>query len=155
MRRKVRQAGAAVPVRMMLDRVDTDWQTILEAPDFSVPDPQRRFPDARDPDDAERRIQPGFALIEAPLMFHNKSPETVTLEVRILTETGAEVGQAVVSIIQRDTFMHPAPGQRLLKTDPNSTAGDQLQVRASEADAIQVTSIASEGSAEQHEPGAS
>ncbi len=152
MRQTVRQAGAAVPVRILAETIGTDWQTVLEAPEFSVPDTQRRFPGARDPADAERRIQPGFALIEAPLMFYNASLASVTLDIRILHEDGAEVQQAMVELIAQDTFLHPAPGQRLLKRDPDRVHGDRLQVRASVAGVVQLTSTASEGAAEQHDP---
>ena len=152
MRKTVRQAGAAVPVRILIESLGTDWQTVLAPPDFSVPDPQLRFPNTRDPSDNQRRIQPGFALVEAPLMFHNLGEDTVSVDIRILSETGVAIQQARIDLIARDTFLHPAPGQRLLKTTPSSEFGDRLQVRASIANVIQLTSIASEGAAEEHEP---
>lgn len=152
MRQTVRQAGAAVPVRILVESLGTDWQTVLEAPDFSVPDPQRRFPGARDPADAERRIQPGFALIEAPMMFFNGGTGTVTLEVSILREDGTRVRQAVIGIVSQETYLHPAPGQRMLKRDPDTAHGDRMQVKASAASTVQLTSTASEGAAEQHDP---
>lgn len=152
MRHIVRQAGAAVPRTIFRSAIGTAWETILEAPDFSVPDPQRRFAGARDPDDAERRIQPGFALVEAPIMFHNASPDAVTVEIAILPEDGVRVVQAVIRITTGETYLHPSPGQRLLKRDTDSTDGDRLQVRASAAGVVSVTSTGSEGAAEQHEP---
>jgi len=152
MRHRVRQAGAAVPKPILVDAIGTAWDTILEAPDFSVPDPQRRFATARDPADTERRIQPGFALVEAPIMFHNSSPSTVTVEIGILREDGVRVIQAAVAITAQETYLHPSPGQRLLKLDTASAEGDRLQVRASEAGVVSVTSTGSEGAAEQHEP---
>jgi hypothetical protein len=152
MRQTVRQAGAAVPVRILVESLGTDWLTVLEASDFSVPDPQRRFPGARDPADDERRIQPGFALIEAPLMFFNGGTSAVTLEVSILREDGTRVQQAMIGIISQETYLHPAPGQRMLKRDPATAHGDRMQVKASAANAVQLTSTASEGAAEQHDP---
>jgi hypothetical protein len=152
MRHTVRQAGAAVPRPIFVEAIGTAWQTILEAPDFSVPDPQRRFATDRDPADAERRIQPGFALIEAPIMFHNGSLNAVSVEISILREDDVRVLQAVIRITAGETYLHPSPGQRLLKLDTNSAEGDRLQVKASEAGVVSVTSTGSEGAAEQHEP---
>ena len=151
-RHVVRQAGAAVPIRILVPAIGTDWQTILTPPDFSIPDPQFRFPSGRDPNDSQRRIQPGFALVEAPLMLHNTSLEPVTVEVRILSENNEDIQQARIDLIARDTFLHPAPGQRLLKMTPSSEFGDRLQVRASINGVVQITAIASEGAAEEHEP---
>lgn len=152
MRHTVRQAGAAVPKPIFIEAIGTAWQTILEAPDFSVPDTQVRWPNDRDPDDNERRIQPGFALVEAPVMFHNSSLNTVTVEISILREDGTRVLQAAIQITTQETYLHPAPGQRLLKLDKDVAQGDRLQVKASAGGVVSVTSAGSEGAAEQHEP---
>lgn len=152
MRHTVRQAGAAVPRPIFVEAIGTAWQTILEAPDFSVPDTQVRWPDDRDPDDPERRIQPGFALVEAPMMFYNAGPLFLVLDISILREDGVRVEQAQIEIETGETYLHPAPGQRLLKTDYTSANGDRFQVKASVAGQLRLTSTASEGAAEQHEP---
>lgn len=152
MRYTVRQAGAAVPKSIFVESIGTAWETVLEAPDFSVPDPQLRWPGDRDPADNERRIQPGFALVEAPIMFHNTSPNTVQVEISVLLEDGTRVVQGAIDVVGLETYLHPSPGQRLMKQDADSSAGDRLQVRASMASAVSVTSTASEGAAEQHEP---
>ena len=47
--------------------------------------------------------------------------------------------------------LHPAPGQQMLKRDPDTAHGDRMQVKASAASAVQLTSTASEGAAEQHD----
>lgn len=152
MRRTIRQAGAAVPVRIMMDSLTTQWQTVLSPPDFSVPDPQLRFPDSRDPLDNQRRIQPGFALVESPLMFHNSSLNPVVIEISILREDGTRIMQARINVTGEETYLHPAPGQRMLKMDHTTEDGDLLQVKASVANVVSLTGTASEGAAEQHEP---
>ena len=152
MRFTVRQSGAAVPIRINENEIGTEWKTVLEAPDFSVPDTQRRFINDRDPADDERRIQPGFALIEAPLMFFNTGVVPVVVDIRILDEDNNIYQQASINIIGRDTFLHPAPGQRLLKLDKDSSNGDRLQVKATIENAIILTSSGSVGAAEQNEP---
>ena len=155
MRYTVRQAGAAVPKSIAIESIGTVWETILEAPDFSVPDPQLRWPTDRDPADNERRVQPGFALVEAPIMFYNNSLDTVTVEISILQEDDTRVVQAVIQITTMETYLHPSPGQRLLKLNKDSSNGDRLQVKASTAGVVSITSTGSEGAAEQHEPEAS
>ncbi|WBH17043.1 hypothetical protein [Sphingomonas radiodurans] len=149
-----RESAAAKPLRIALAGVPVDWTTILEANDFSVPDTSVRWPGVanRDPANADRRIQPGFALIEAPLMFHNTDVVERRIDIRILTEDAAEVVQARITIPAGDTYMHPAPGQRLLKLTLASASGDRLQVRAEVAGVIHLTAAASEGAAEQHQP---
>jgi hypothetical protein len=149
-----REAAAAKPLRIAIAGLATAWTTILEANDFSIPDTSVRWPgvENRDPGDANRRIQPGFALVEAPLMFHNTDTVARWVEIRILTEAAAEVLQARVTIPAGDTYMHPAPGQRLLKLTLASANGDRLQVRAQTASVIHLTAAASEGGAEQHQP---
>lgn len=152
MRYTVRQAGAAVPKSIFVASIGTVWQTVLEAPDFSVPDPQLRWANDRDPADNERRIQPGSALVEAPMMFFNPGPLFLVLDISILREDGVRVAQAQIEIENGETYLHPAPGQRLLKTDLTSANGDRFQVKASVAGQLRLTSTASEGAAEQHEP---
>ncbi|MDN5568707.1 MAG: hypothetical protein L0G27_08200 [Paracoccus sp. (in: a-proteobacteria)] len=147
------QAASAKPVRVALTSIPTDWTTILDAPDFSVPDTLPNFPNDRDPTDpANRRIQPGFALVLAPLMIYNSSGSETWVEIRILTESGDSILQARQTIPGGETYLHPAPGQRLLKTQIATANGDRLQVRAQAANVLSLTGSASEGAAEQHQP---
>jgi len=146
-----RLAATAQPVRIALVGVPTVWTTILEANDFSVSDPNVDWPE-RDPVDDDRRIQPGYALILAPLMMHNTSGASCWVEVRTMTESGDEVNQLHIEIPSLDTYMHPAPGQQLLKLDLSTANGDRMQIRAQTAGVIHLTSAAAEGSAEQHQP---
>jgi hypothetical protein len=70
-------AATAKPIRISLIGVPTAWTTVLEANDFSVPDPTRLTWPERDPIDPDRRIQPGYALILAPLTERVNDFETV------------------------------------------------------------------------------
>ena len=146
-----RLAATAQPVRIAFEGVPTAWTTILEANDFSVPDPNQDWPE-RDPDNPNRRIQPGYALVLAPLMMHNTSGASCWVEVRTMTESGDEVNQLRIDIPSLDTYLHPAPGQQLLKLDLSTATGDRMQIRAQTAGVIHLTSAAAQGSAEKHQP---
>lgn len=149
------QPAVARPVRIHLRAVPGSWTTLIAAPDFSVPDPQQAWPAAfRDPEDANRRIQPGQVLFLAPLMIFNSDPNTSqTIEIRtILEEDGTVIDQAAITIPRRETYTHPIPGQRLLKLDPTTATGDALQVRASAPDLLHITGAAARGAIEEDLP---
>lgn len=148
----ISQSAVSKPVRIAVAGLAVDWLTILEANDFSLPDPQGIFPDDVDPADADRRIEPGVALIESPLMFHNVSDANCWVELQVLTEGGDSVVQCKITIPPGDTYTHPAPGQRLLKLLKASANGDRMQVRAQTVNVIHLTAAASEGGSEQHQP---
>lgn len=149
------QPAAAKPARVHMTGVPNTWTTLIAASDFSVPDPQRTWPEAlRDPLEDTRRIQPGQVLFLAPLMIFNSDPNTSqTIEIRTLLEDGITIiDQAAITIPKRETYTHPIPGQRLLKLDPNAPTGDALQVRASAPDLLHITGAAAEGAIEEHQP---
>ena len=52
-----RQPSPGKPINLTMTDVGTAWATLAEAPDFSVPDPNVRFP-ARDPLDSSPAIRP-------------------------------------------------------------------------------------------------
>jgi len=146
------QAATARPELVALADIPTGWVTVVEANDYSIPDTTGKWPE-RDPLDSTRRIQHGQALVEAPLMFYNKDPNTDHLvEVRILTEGGDSIQQLSVRIPPLETYAHPAPGQILTKKQIGTTSGDALQVKADASGAIDMTTAASFGSAEQDLP---
>jgi hypothetical protein len=149
------QPAVARPIRIRMVDVPDLWTTLVAAPDFSVPDPQQAWPTAfRDPNDPNRRIQPGQVLFLAPLMIFNTDPNAShRIEIRTVFEDGITViEQAAVTIPKRETYTHPIPGQRLLKLDPASETGDALQVRASAPDLLQITGAAAQGAIEEHQP---
>jgi hypothetical protein len=151
------QPGSSVPKPILIPAITVEWMTLLEAPDFSLPDTQLRWPgvENRDPANNLRRIRPGFALIESPLMFNNSGTVSRWVEIRILSEMEVPVLQARYTVPGGETYPHPAPGQRLLKRTLASLNGDRLQVRAEVAGVISVTAAASEGAADQHQPAGS
>lgn len=149
------QPAAAKPVRVHMRSVPDVWTTLIAAPDFSVPDPQRTWPEPlRDPLESTRRIQPGQVLFLAPLMIFNSDPnDSHMIELRTVLEDGITIiEQASVTIPRRETYTHPIPGQRLLKLDPATQTGDALQVRASAPDRLQITGAAAQGALEEHQP---
>ena len=149
------QAAAATPVRVHMRNVPDVWTTLITASDFSVPDPQRTWPDPlRDPLDDTRRIQPGQVLFLAPLMIFNSDPnDSHRIELRTVLEDGITIiDQAAITIPRRETYTHPIPGQRLLKLDPDAATGDALQVRASAPEVLHITGAAAEGAIEEHQP---
>ena len=159
---KTRQAAVARPFGIYMNGLLGSFNSIIDVPDYSVPDPNNNWPE-RDPLDADRRIQPGMVFIETPMFLHNTSDtETVEVEVRIFPE-GASQGahQLKIEIPPGDTFRHPIPGQRLMKVDPGSSDGDQLQVKENSSLAgsspgvtgfVHLTLHGSIGSAEQDQP---
>jgi hypothetical protein len=148
------QPAVSKPVRIHMELVPDTWTTLISADDFSVPDPQRNWPDdLRDPLDVNRRIQPGQVLFVAPLMVFNTDPNAShTIMLRTLLEDETVIPQARVTIPKGETYTHPIPGQRLLKLGVASATGDALQVMASTADMLTITGAASQGSIEEHQP---
>lgn len=74
------QAPSAKPISVSLD-VTTDWQTLIEVPDYDVP--VVGF-------GSSRRIAPGVSEISSPLLVTNydwENPQTVKLDVRIVRGT--------------------------------------------------------------------
>lgn len=152
---RTNQAATNQPTPITVAGVPTDWTTVLEAPDFSLPDPNERFPDDRDPAETatdKRRIASGQALLETPLMFHNRDTTSRWVEIRTIREDGTTVVQAKVTIPPGDTYLHPSPGQTLVKQDLTSSNGDQLQVRAQSASVVDLIAGASVGMSEKHLP---
>ena len=116
----------------LTDVPSTGFNTIpgANAPDYSVPDPSNQY-EVRDPLDPTRAILPGQIFFLTPLSVTNKSLSEAYLDVVLLTEDGTSVafGRAVVPA--GDTAYIPLNGRSLLKRDPLTTDGDQIQVQAS------------------------
>jgi len=148
-----RQPAVARPVGIYVAGLGTTFNEVIEVPDYSVPDPNRNWPNSRDPNDDDRRIVPGMVMLEAPLLCHNTSTSPVILEIRIFPEDQNNgVMQARIEIPGQDTYQHPVPGQRLVKRQITSINGDSLQLKASVGGVVHVTGAASVGSAEQDQP---
>lgn len=152
MRITTRQPATARPELLAVEGVPTAWTTLAEAPDYSVEDTTRTWPNDRDPNDDLRRIQPGAALISTPVYVHNRDTQDRWVEFRVVTEGGTTAMQARVTIPAGDTYSHPIAGITLTKRQIGTANGDRLQMRAEAASVIDVTATVNIGSAEQDQP---
>lgn len=106
------------------------FTTILDPPDFSIPDPSITPGLARDPLDGTRAIVPGEIYITTPLMVHNRHTSALWFEVRLLAEGGDQVRLGQFTIPAGETTQIPLQGFTCIKRVPAGTFGDLLQVRA-------------------------
>lgn len=142
-----RTPSTGYPENLILADVPTSFTTIpggltgANAPDYSVPDPSNQY-EVRDPLDPTRAILPGQIFFLTPLSVVNKTASDEWLECQLLTDTGDIIafGRAVVPAY--DTAYIPLNGRSLLKRDPDSSDGDQLQVRASNVNVFDVWTAA-------------
>lgn len=117
-----------------------NWATLIEAPDFSLPDAADKFAD-RDPADATRALRPGQAYVSRSLLVYNdsSSDDPITLEVRVLRESGDSFVAAKLGVGGGDTAELQLGGAGLFKRDFSAANGDRLQVRASLGGNLSVT----------------
>lgn len=142
--------------------ISTDWVTLCEAPDFSVPlggnDPQYE-----DPQDSERELSPGEIFIGAPILVTNKDIAlSCWVEFRVVKETDTENPTeddiSVVSVTPKvsvsysESIQIPLQGLVLIKSDVNLTYGGRLQVRAERVETLDVYGAASESAYADHAP---
>ena len=131
-----RTPSTGYPENLILADVPITYTTIpgglsgADAPDYSVPDPSRQY-EQRDPDDDNRAILPGQIFFLTPLSAVNKSGSDAWIECLLVTEDGDEIGFGRAVVPANDTAYIPLNGRSLLKRDPDTINGDQLQVRAS------------------------
>ena len=137
------------PTRVSLVDVGASLTTIIEAPDFSVPDTSNKF-STRDPADASRAIRPGEIFFLTPLAATNKDTVTRWIEVVLVTESGASIVFAKMKVPAGDTAYIPMQGRSLFKRDSTGTYGDRIQVRAEVANAFDVWSSAEEKLSNEH-----
>ena len=152
MRIEVFQPATSRPELVVLDAIGTSWETVAEAPDYTVPDETGKWPDERDPADATRRIQPGQTLITTPLFIHNADAQKRWVEVQVVAEDGTTAKQLRTFIPAGYLFSHPIAGLTLTKFDLTSANGARLQVRAEVGGFLSLTASTVVGSAEQDLP---
>jgi len=97
--------------------VNTAWQTLAEAPDFSIPASGDDGAVA-DPADADRELRPGEVFIETPLTVVNTTATTRWVEAQMLLQ--GDSSQAIpltarVPVPGDETVYLPIQGQRLLR----------------------------------------
>lgn len=144
-----RTPSTGKPVRVILANVGTDFTTIIEAPDFSVPDTSSKFSD-RDPVDGARAIRPGEIFFLTPLSARNKDTATRWIEVQLLTEDNVTISFGRVEVPAGDTVYIPLQGRSLFKRLPSGTVGDRIQIRAEIANMFDVWSSAEEKLSNEH-----
>jgi hypothetical protein len=138
------------PLNITLVSVPTAFTTIVDAPDFSVPDPSQSFA-VRDPLDAARAIRPGEIFLLTPLAVYNKTATARWVEVQLVTEAGTTVlSPGRVTVPANDTVYIPVQGRSFTKRVPGGANGDRLQVRAESAAALDVWGSAEERLSAEH-----
>jgi len=149
MRTKCKTPSTGRTVNYTASALGTAWQTLAEAPDFSVPDNSNIFPsrDLGDPSrgipaDLNRGIRAGEIFFMTPMFAHNFSTTDCYVYVQLVEEadslgrirTTACPGRMLVPA--GDTALVPIQGRSLLKRIATNNLGDQLQVRAERAGAL-------------------
>lgn len=144
---KTPSTGKAIIVSQI--DVGTNFTSIAEAPDFSVPDPSENYT-SRDPVDNNRAIRPGEVFFVTPLSAKNKSGSTEWIEAVLYTEANNTIEFGRVDVPPGDTAFLPIQGRSLFKRDPNGTNGDRLQVRSSANNVFDVWAAAEEKLSAEH-----
>lgn len=129
--------------------VANTYVSIVDAPDFSVPDASDKFED-RDPLDAGRAIRPGEIFFLTPLAARNKDTETRWIEARLVTESNTSIEVARVEVPAGDTAFIPLQGRSLFKRDANSSIGDSIEVKAEVGNVFDVWAAAEEKLSSEH-----
>lgn len=138
MRVKCKTPSTGRAVNFIAANIPTEWTTVAESNDFSVPDPAATFPN-RDPLDINRAIKPGEIFFLTPMFVRNKTANACWVELRMIFEDGTILecpGRLLVP--GTDTALAPTQGRSLVKRNPSGAFGDRLQVRAQTANALDV-----------------
>lgn len=149
-------------ITLAAKNLGTDWTTLCEAPDFSVPASGNDV-GITDPADDERELVPGEIFIGAPILCTNKDPDLpFWVEFRVVLETDTptptDTDSAVLSVTPKvilsaaESIQIPLQGLVLLKTDTGKSYGGRLQARAELGDRIDLYGAASEAAYADHAP---
>lgn len=138
-----RTPSTGYPEKIILADVPATYTTIplANAPDYSVPDPSDQY-EVRDPLDPTRAILPGQIFFLTPLSATNKSGNEEWIDTQLVTQDGTVINFGRAIVPAGDTAYIPLQGRSLLKRDPLVSNGDQLQVRASNANVFDVWAAA-------------
>lgn len=140
--------------RKTVQRVLTDaWADILEPPYFSVPlaDEDTATPD---PADAARILRGGELFIATAIQIANITAVTQTLDVQLISESGANTKLAPSLTVPGNEILTLLPGLSLFKRDLDNPAnnGDVLQAKASANASLTLTVTVVEREALEHAP---
>jgi hypothetical protein len=145
-----RTPSTGKPLNAIYENVPTTFTSLIEAPDFSVPDPSNSLTN-RDPLDDSRAIRPGEVFLLTPMYAKNKNASnTVSIEVMFQSEEGANIEITLVNIPKGETTLVPLQGRSLLKRDPDSANGDMILIKAQESNSIDVWVSAEEKLSSEH-----
>jgi hypothetical protein len=132
-----RTPSTGKPVRYSKENVSTTFETLAEAPDYSVPDPSNRYPE-RDPENTGRAIRPGEVFFLTPIAAHNKTGDDLWIEVQLVTEDSDTISFAKVEVPAGDTAFIPLQGRSIFKRTANNIVGDTIEIRAETESAFDV-----------------
>jgi hypothetical protein len=122
-----RSPASGKEITPFLLNVGSGWATLLDAPDFSVPDPSLRY-SVRDPaDTVNRAIRPGCITVLTPIMIRNRGLIDGWIESRIVFEDGTLLLGPRYTVPVNDTVMMPYQGRTLTKRQQATANGDRLQ----------------------------
>lgn len=144
-----RTPSTGKPIRIASNNITTSFVSVVDAPDFSVPDPSNKF-SPRDPADATRAIRPGEVFLLTPLSAKNKDSVDRWIEVRLYTEANVAIEVGRVEVPAGDTAFIPIQGRSLFKRNANNAIGDTLQVRAETNGIFDVWSAGEEKLSSEH-----
>jgi hypothetical protein len=137
------------PIYAKLNDVPTTFTTVIEPPDFSIPDTSNRFT-TRDPLDTSRAIRPGEIFFLTPLAVKNKTSTTRWIEVILLSEDGTTIEIAKVYVPKEDTAFIPLQGRSIFKRNANAANGDRIQIRAETSNTFDIWVSAEEKPSNEH-----
>lgn len=136
-------------LRITKNNVTTAFQTIAEAPDFSVPDASVKYT-SRDPLAPGRAIRPGEIFFLTPLAAKNKDTVDRWVEIKLVTEDGVTIEIGRVEVPAGDTAYIPLQGRSLFKRGASNANGDIIQVRAQVSSMFDVWAAAEERLSSEH-----
>jgi len=136
-------------LRLVLANVSTNYVTLAESPDFSVPDAAQNQP-VRDPSDPTRAIKPGEIFFLTPMSTRNKTANTAWIETTLFTESNVTIELGRVEVPAGDTAFIPLQGRSLFKRDANTANGDIIKVRAETANTFDIWVSAEEKLSSEH-----
>lgn len=126
-------APAAKPIPKSLE-LTTDWQIMLECPQYDVP--ESGFGN-------QRRIAPAVIEISSPIIAACIGENSTYIDIRIVREGGVEVTILNNRFVPaNDPLLVPMNGTMLL-------SGDTLEIKASDAGRVHATISATVGQAEE------
>lgn len=136
-------------IRISYNNITTDFETVVEAPDFSVTDTTNKY-DERDPTDITRAIRPGEIFFLTPMSARNKDTVTRWIETRLVTEDGLTIDFGKIEVPAGDTVLIPTQGRSLLKRIASATYGDRFQVRSEITNIFDIWAAAEEKLSSEH-----